>query len=114
MSSLDGASSNQTIMPQSALLTENVFQPIQCLEKDTRPQITMRGQYWVFYNYVPAEKKFKCNETVTYTTHCDHTFLDNLVPLLKRYFFELFFLFEHGGAELVPREQFLIIGLVVV
>lgn len=56
LSSLDGASSNQTIIPQSALLTENVFQPIQCLEKDTRPQITMRGQYWVFYNYVPAEK----------------------------------------------------------
>ena len=34
---------------------------------------------------MPAAKKFKCNETVTYTTHCDHTFLDNLVPLLKRW-----------------------------
>ena len=51
------------------------------------PQLSflIQGQYWVFYNYVPAAKKFKCNETVTYTTHCDHTFLDNLVPLLKRW-----------------------------
>jgi len=83
LSSIDGASSNQTIMPSG--LAEKVFEPIQCFEKDTTPRITMRGQYWVFYNYVSAEKKFKCNETVTYTTHCDHTFLDNLVPLLKRW-----------------------------
>ena len=83
LSSIDGASSNQTMMPSG--LAEKVFEPIQCFEKDTTPRITMRGQYWVFYNYVSAEKKFKCNETVTYTTHCDHTFLDNLVPLLKRW-----------------------------
>ena len=85
LSSLDGVSSNQTAMPASLVASENGLQPINCLEKDTSSRITMRGQYWVFYNYVPAAKKFKCNETVTYTTHCDHTFLDNLVPLLKRW-----------------------------
>lgn len=59
--------------------------PIQCLEKDLSPKKAMRGQYWVLYNYVPARTQLKCNETVTYTTHCDHTFLDNVVPLVKRW-----------------------------
>lgn len=78
---------NQTLLPPPASTTLNVdnSEPIQCLEKDMRPRKAMRGQYWVFYNYVPAMKSFKCNQTLTYTTHCDHTFLDNLVPLLKRW-----------------------------
>ena len=79
---LDSPSGNQTLMPSIEYETN---QPIQCYEKDTASKIAMRGQYWVFYNYIPAAKKFKCNETVTYTTHCDHTFLDNLVPLVKRW-----------------------------
>ena len=64
---------------------DQVVDPIQCLEKDMRPRKAMRGQYWVFYNYIPAQLQFKCNATITYTTHCDHTFLDNLEPLLKRW-----------------------------
>ncbi len=78
---------NQTaVIPTTLISSDNEhFQPIQCLEKDMSPRKAMRGQYWVFYNYVPAAKSFKCNETVTYTTHCDHTFLDNLVPLLQRW-----------------------------
>lgn len=49
LSSLDGASSNQTAMPASLVAAENVgFEPIKCLEKDTKSRITMRGQYWVF------------------------------------------------------------------
>ena len=66
-------------------IDNQVADPIHCLEKDTRPRKAMRGQYWVFYNYVPAQLQFKCNSTITYTTHCDHTFLDNLEPLLKRW-----------------------------
>lgn len=87
LSSLDNNSNNQTAIPNSGLTTLLTVDsnPIQCLEKDLSPRKEMRGQYWVFYNYVPAAKKFKCNQTVTYSTHCDHTFLDNLVPLLKRW-----------------------------
>ena len=43
------------------------------------------GNYWVFYNYIRAKKKFRCNETITYTTHGEFTFLHNLEPLLKRW-----------------------------
>jgi hypothetical protein len=59
--------------------------PIHCFEKDMRPRTAMRGQYWVLYNYVAGKQHFACNESMTYTTHCDHTFLDNLVPLAKRW-----------------------------
>ena len=72
---------NQTLNPSN----EKTVNPIQCMEKDLRPKKAMRGQYWVFYNYVPAQLHFNCNATITYTTHCDHTFLDNLEPLLKRW-----------------------------
>ena len=45
----------------------------------------MRNQYWVLYNYVRAEEVFNCNESLTYTTHGDFSFLDNLEPLLARW-----------------------------
>jgi len=45
----------------------------------------MRGKYWVLYNYIRSATKFSCNESITYTTHGDFTFLDNLEPLLERW-----------------------------
>ena len=51
-----------------------------------RAQTEQRSSnYWAFYNYIRAEKKFRCNETLTYTTHGEYTFLHNLEPLLKRW-----------------------------
>ena len=44
-----------------------------------------RGKYWVLYNYVRAVRRFDCNASITYTTHGDFTFLDNLEPLLERW-----------------------------
>ena len=45
----------------------------------------MRQNYWILYNYIRAERKFNCNESITYTTHGDFTFMDNLEPLLERW-----------------------------
>ena len=44
-----------------------------------------RGDYWVLYNYIRANKEFNCNESVTYTTLGDITFLDNLPTLIERW-----------------------------
>ena len=80
---------NQTLISTRRKITNSdnkaIKQPILCYEKDTRPRKAMRGGYWVLYNYIPGQLKLKCNETITYTTHCDHTFLDNVVPLLLRW-----------------------------
>lgn len=55
-----------------------------CQDKSNRRRIAQRGDYWVLYNYVPARRWYRCDESITYTTHADFTFLDNLEPLLDR------------------------------
>lgn len=58
---------------------------LNCFTKSYSPYVEQRGDFWVLKNYVRAEHgDLKCYESVTYTTHADYTFLDNLVPLLER------------------------------
>ena len=76
------SSSSTSVSSTSTRLTAG----FQCKEKDMGPRVEQRsGQYWVFYNYIQAEKKFGCHETITYTTHGEYNFLHNLEPLLKRW-----------------------------
>lgn len=59
---------------------------IHCHDKEYEPQTVQRGDFWVLKNYVRADHgELRCFETLTYTTHADYTFLDNLIPLLERY-----------------------------
>lgn len=59
---------------------------LKCHNKDYMPYTQQRGDFWVLKNYIRAEHgELKCHETITYTTHADYTFLDNLVPLLERW-----------------------------
>lgn len=39
----------------------------------------------VIENFIMGRKRVKCNETITYTTHGDYRYLDNLVPLVDRW-----------------------------
>ncbi|KAJ8972560.1 hypothetical protein NQ317_010824 [Molorchus minor] len=64
---------------------ERVKELTQCLDKPMVPKTQQRGDYWVLYNYITAEKRFRCQESITYTTHADYSFMDNLVPLLERW-----------------------------
>lgn len=58
---------------------------IHCHNKEFEPQTVQRGDFWVLKNYIRAEHgELRCFQTVTYTTHADYTFLDNLIPLLER------------------------------
>ncbi|KAK5649749.1 hypothetical protein RI129_000778 [Pyrocoelia pectoralis] len=68
------------------LITLNKVREVtKCLDKPMHPKIQQRGDYWVLYNYIMADKRYKCHESITYTTHADYSFLDNLVPLLERW-----------------------------
>ena len=69
----------------SALPPITVKEAIPCHEKSSEPRTAQRGDYWVLYNYVSMSSNVKCWESVTYTTHADYTFLDNLEPLLERW-----------------------------
>lgn len=39
----------------------------------------------MFENYIQADQHFHCNESITFTTHADPAFLNNLQPLLERW-----------------------------
>lgn len=58
---------------------------LQCHDKSNDYTIAQKGDFWVLYNYVTANRTFLCHESVTYTTHADYTFLDNLKPLIERW-----------------------------
>ncbi|KAF7285370.1 hypothetical protein GWI33_010770 [Rhynchophorus ferrugineus] len=47
--------------------------------------ITQRGQYYVIYNFVQADRKFGCTESITLTSPGDYRFLDNVEPLVERW-----------------------------
>lgn len=65
--------------------TMSLKEAVPCNEKSLEPRRAQRGDYWVLYNYVPMSMAVRCWESVTYTTHADYTFLDNLEPLLERW-----------------------------
>lgn len=56
-----------------------------CQNKNTKFRRAQWGNYWVLSNYIRAEKKFNCNESITYTTHTEFPFLHNLEPVLERW-----------------------------
>lgn len=78
----------QVAMAVGNLAVQQQVRPLRellgCQDKSNHRRIAQRGDYWVLYNYVPARRWFRCDESITYTTHADFTFLDNLEPLLDR------------------------------
>jgi hypothetical protein len=75
---------------------------VKCHDKSTDPRTAQRSDFWVLYNYIPATRKFRCHESVTYTTHADYTFLDNLVPLLQRWQGPVSLAMHAPGADFAP------------
>ncbi|XP_008559945.1 beta-1,4-glucuronyltransferase 1 [Microplitis demolitor] len=84
---LSGQESSPLAQPSAAAVTSSLSLKdiIKCNDKSLEARIAQRGDYWVLYNYVPMSIYVGCWESVTYTTHADFTFLDNLEPLLRRW-----------------------------
>lgn len=61
---------------------------LNCKNRDYYSEVIHSEKLWVLKNYVEAEHGgIKCFETITYTTHGDFTFLDNVPQLVERYGF---------------------------
>ncbi|XP_055639777.1 beta-1,4-glucuronyltransferase 1 [Toxorhynchites rutilus septentrionalis] len=76
---------------------------LNCHDRDYEPYIGQRGDFWVLKNYIRAEHgELRCHETVTYTTHADYTFLDNLIPLLERWNAPVSLAMHAPGTDFVP------------
>ncbi|KAL1505296.1 hypothetical protein ABEB36_004891 [Hypothenemus hampei] len=65
------------------ILTENVEFPslFRCNEGFGKKTVSQRGNYYVIYNFVQAERQFKCMESITLSAPGDFRFLDNIIPL---------------------------------
>lgn len=75
-----------------------------CYNRDFKPKIYQRGEYWVIQNYIGA-KKVDCCEAVTYVTHADYTFLDNLIPLVQRWQAPISLALHAPGADYSPTVE---------
>ncbi|XP_035909001.1 beta-1,4-glucuronyltransferase 1-like [Anopheles stephensi] len=58
---------------------------LNCNTASNGYQLEMHGDHYLLRNFYAPERTFNCYETITYTTHADYTFLDNVVPLLERW-----------------------------
>jgi hypothetical protein len=91
-----GELSNKTSLPtknfekmkrfqsESLLFTSRNF--IKCKDKDDSMKIYQHGEFLLLRNFVKASEQVRCYESITYSTHSDFTFLNNLVPLLERFY----------------------------
>ncbi|KAI5646543.1 glycosyl-transferase for dystroglycan domain-containing protein [Phthorimaea operculella] len=57
-----------------------------CQDRDSKPQIETRTEFWILKNYVRAENSFiHCHETVTFATHATVDYLDHLEQLVVQW-----------------------------
>ncbi|KAG5684938.1 hypothetical protein PVAND_014146 [Polypedilum vanderplanki] len=58
---------------------------IKCKNKIQKAENISSGKFFIFKNYKIASKHFDCYDSITYVTHSDFTFLNNVVPLLQKW-----------------------------
>lgn len=76
---------------------------IKCHDRSFEPVTEQRGDFWVLRNYIRAEHgELRCLESITYTTHSDYTFLDNIIPLLERWNSPVSVAMHAPGTDFIP------------
>uniref|UniRef100_A0A182TXC7 N-acetyllactosaminide beta-1,3-N-acetylglucosaminyltransferase n=1 Tax=Anopheles melas TaxID=34690 RepID=A0A182TXC7_9DIPT len=58
---------------------------LNCNTPSNEFQLETHGNNYLLRNFYAPKRLVHCYETITYTTHADYTFLDNVVPLLERW-----------------------------
>lgn len=59
---------------------------VRCIDKPFKLEKIQDGSFWILKNYIRADHgELNCADSITYTTHGDLTFLDNLKYLLPRW-----------------------------
>ncbi|XP_070495808.1 beta-1,4-glucuronyltransferase 1 [Chironomus tepperi] len=99
----NNANNSELFTTQSNDLETRLKMLLNCFTKSYDPYVEQRGDFWVLKNYVRAEHgELKCYESVTYTTHADYTFLDNLIPLLERWNAPISIALHAPGTDFLP------------
>ncbi|XP_066141724.1 beta-1,4-glucuronyltransferase 1-like isoform X2 [Euwallacea fornicatus] len=69
----------------SSDINDELSSYFQCDNTYKHRMVSQRGSYYVIYNFVKAQRKFGCTESVTLSTPADYRFLDNIIPLVDRW-----------------------------
>ncbi|KAL7642858.1 UNVERIFIED_CONTAM: hypothetical protein RMT77_006146 [Armadillidium vulgare] len=56
-----------------------------CSNPEVSRRYSQKGRFWVFENYVRATKSYECHESITFATHGEFMYLENLVLLTSRW-----------------------------
>lgn len=97
------ANNSELFTTQSNDLDSRLKMLLNCHNKEYQPYTEQRGDFWVLKNYIRAEHgELKCFETITYTTHADYTFLDNIIPLLERWNAPISIALHAPGSDFLP------------
>ena len=71
--------------PQGSLEAKMYPDLRNCPTVETKFRYSQTGNYWVLENFVQAAYEHRCDESITYATHGEYTFMDNLDPLSNRW-----------------------------
>ncbi|KAI8043665.1 beta-1,4-glucuronyltransferase 1 [Drosophila gunungcola] len=92
---------NVNCLDEATLLKLRKF--VNCEDKGYKSSKGIYRDYWVLENYIMAgHGPLLCSANVTYTSHADYTYLDNVVPLLERWRSPLSLAIYAPGADFGP------------
>ena len=67
-------------------LQERLFPDFKnCTGTDASFYCSQKGNFWILENFIVAEQSFRCDESVTYTTHGEYDYLENLEAVAERW-----------------------------
>ncbi|XP_026479710.1 beta-1,4-glucuronyltransferase 1-like [Ctenocephalides felis] len=76
---------------------------LKCKNRDYIMRTEQRGDFWVMRNYVQANHgPLECTDSITFSTHADHSYLDNVVPLLERWMGPISLALYTPGTDFLP------------
>lgn len=56
-----------------------------CSKPELNFKYIQKRNYWVLQNYIKATRRFRCDESVTFTTIGEIGYLNNLLPVIERW-----------------------------
>ncbi|ALC38948.1 CG15483 [Drosophila busckii] len=79
---------------------------MQCKDRDYDYVSELHGKYWVLQNFLHAEHEpLRCSLSVTYATHAEYSYLDNLEPLVQRWQAPISLAIYAPGEDLLPAVE---------
>lgn len=58
---------------------------LRCYDMKNKYKLGQKGDFWVHYNYIPADTWFPCDESITYATTTDVRYIEHLEPIVQRW-----------------------------